>query len=141
MQKTFMEAPSNPPPIINKDNKVPSGKAEDIFVTGATHTIMQDQQGTIQAIPKMRKVETFEQKLYRKFSEEPLVPIGCAVTTYCLVSGIKSFQNADMVRSQKMMRFRVTAQLATILVFVGYAGINSFDLSLRPGLNEDEKKD
>ena len=43
------------------------------------------------------KLETFDQKLWRKFSEEPLVPIGCGVTLYFLVSGIRSFYNVRVV--------------------------------------------
>jgi len=45
------------------------------------------------APPSSSKLETFDQKLWRKFSEEPLVPIGCGVTLYFLVSGIRSFYN------------------------------------------------
>eukprot|EP00559_Dactyliosolen_fragilissimus_P008843 CAMPEP_0184859880 /NCGR_PEP_ID=MMETSP0580-20130426/4846_1 /TAXON_ID=1118495 /ORGANISM="Dactyliosolen fragilissimus" /LENGTH=167 /DNA_ID=CAMNT_0027356739 /DNA_START=81 /DNA_END=584 /DNA_ORIENTATION=- len=87
----------------------------------------------MQSIPKMNATETFEQKLYRKFSEQPLVPIGCLTTAYFLSSGIKSFYNRDPVRSQKMMRLRVGSQFATIMIFVGYMGMNSFNLEFAPG--------
>mmetsp|Transcript_23883 Transcript_23883/g.33519 ORF Transcript_23883/g.33519 Transcript_23883/m.33519 type:complete len:134 (-) Transcript_23883:100-501(-) len=84
--------------------------------------------------PVLHKSETFEQKLYRKFSKEPLVPIGCMVTAYFLGSGIKSFYNRDPIRSQKMMRARVGAQFATLMIFIGYYGLSEFNLKFAPGM-------
>lgn len=78
-----------------------------------THEDHQHQQRT--------EFETFDQRLWRKCSEEPLVPIGCGVTTYFLVSGIRSFYQGNAGRSQTMMRARVASQGFTILAFVGYA--------------------
>jgi hypothetical protein len=49
-----------------------------------------------------------------------------------LASGIKSFSNRDPVTSQRMMRNRVMAQFATIMVFIGYMGADSFDLRFAP---------
>jgi len=86
------------------------------------------------AIPRFRAPETFEQKLYRKFSQEPLIPIGCITTAYFLGSGIRSFYNRDAAQSQKMMRLRVGSQFATILIFVGYYGFSQFNLGLAPGM-------
>lgn len=92
----------------------------------------------IQDMPKMARSETFDEKLYRKFSQEPLVPIGCLTTVYFLASGINSFYKRDAARSQKMMRLRVGAQFVTIMVFVGYAGMNTFNMQFRP--NHELKK-
>ena len=85
-------------------------------------------------MPTISRPETFEEKLYRKFKAEPLVPIGCLTTAYFLGSGIKSFYNRDPAKSQKMMRLRVGAQFATILIFIGYAGMNSFTFEFAPGM-------
>ena len=85
-------------------------------------------------MPVIARPETFEEKLYRKFKAEPLVPIGCLTTAYFLGSGIKSFYNRDPAKSQKMMRLRVGAQFATILIFMGYAGMNSFTFEFAPGM-------
>lgn len=85
-------------------------------------------------MPVISRPETFEEKLYRKFKAEPLVPIGCLTTAYFLGSGIKSFYNRDPAKSQKMMRLRVGAQFATILIFMGYAGMNSFTFEFAPGM-------
>ncbi|KAL3776789.1 hypothetical protein HJC23_011918 [Cyclotella cryptica] len=85
-------------------------------------------------MPQLMRPETFEEKLYRKFKAEPLVPIGCLTTAYFLASGIRSFYNRDPVKSQTMMRLRVGSQFATIMIFVGYAGWNAFTLDFAPGM-------
>mmetsp|Transcript_19200 Transcript_19200/g.34763 ORF Transcript_19200/g.34763 Transcript_19200/m.34763 type:complete len:153 (+) Transcript_19200:95-553(+) len=90
--------------------------------------------------PTMQRLETFEEKAYRKFMEQPLVPIGCMVTAYFLGSGIKSFYQRDSARSQKMMRARVGAQFATLLTFVIYMGTSSFDLTLAPMYQASKKR-
>jgi hypothetical protein len=70
----------------------------------------------------------------KQFKAEPLVPIGCLVTAYFLGSGIHSFYNRDPKKSQKMMRLRVGSQFMTIVIFVGYAGMNAFTLEFAPGM-------
>lgn len=62
------------------------------------------------------------------------MPIGCLTTAYFLGSGIKSFYNRDAKKSQTMMRLRVGSQFATLMIFVGYAGMNAFTLDLAPGM-------
>jgi len=110
---------------------------EEIPQGQTTEEEMQLQQ--IQNMPKYARVESFEEKLYRKFSSEPLVPIGCVATAYFLGSGIRSFYNRDAIRSQKMMRARVGAQFATLLVLAGYAGMSSLNFSIAPGYHGDKK--
>lgn len=78
-----------------------------------------------------------------KFSQEPLVPIGCLTTALFLASGIKSFYDRDAVRSQKMMRLRVGAQFGTLLIFMGYAGMSAINFDISPGYHpkgDKEKK-
>jgi len=43
------------------------------------------------------------------------------------------------VKSQKMMRNRVMAQFATVMVFIGYMGMDNFDWRLAP-MYQDAKK-
>lgn len=62
------------------------------------------------------------------------MPIGCLTTAYFLGSGIKSFYNRDAKKSQTMMRLRVGSQFATLMIFVGYAGMNAFTLDFAPGM-------
>lgn len=93
-------------------------------------------------MPVMGKhAESFEEKLYRKVTTEPLVPIGCCVTTYFLASGIRSFMNRDAARSQLMMRGRVAAQGATILAFCFYAGFSNLSLGLQSSKGKSESGD
>lgn len=57
-----------------------------------------------------------------KFKEavksNPLVPIGCLVTIAILGRGIFAMKNKDKSQSQKMMRWRVGAQGATLLALI-----------------------
>mmetsp|Transcript_6658 Transcript_6658/g.8423 ORF Transcript_6658/g.8423 Transcript_6658/m.8423 type:complete len:135 (+) Transcript_6658:103-507(+) len=121
------------------ENNGPNSKETNI---APRMTAEEMQLAQIQEMPKYIRPETFEEKLYRKFSQEPLVPIGCFVTAYFLGSGIKSFYNRDAVQSQKMMRLRVGAQFSTLLIFIGYAGINAINFDVMPGYHgkDGEKK-
>ncbi|KAL7497560.1 hypothetical protein ACHAWT_006102 [Skeletonema menzelii] len=107
-------------PSYEPDSKIPSGAASSVPPA---------------PMPVLARPETFEEKLYRKqFKAEPLVPIGCLTTAYFLGSGIKSFYNRDPVKSQSMMRLRVASQFATLMIFIGYAGMNAFTFELAPGM-------
>jgi hypothetical protein len=74
-----------------------------------------------------------------QLTTEPLIPIGCLVTAYYLTSGIRSFYQRDAARSQKMMRARVGAQFATLLIFIGYAGSSNIDWTLAPMYQQARK--
>ena len=62
--------------------------------------------------------ETFSEKLTRKFSADPFVPIGCALTAGILASGLGNFtkigNRKNAVKSQKLMRARVLMQGITL---------------------------
>ena len=55
--------------------------------------------------------ETPNEKLMRKFKENPLIPIGAALTTGFLVNGLIKFGRRDSAASQVMMRGRIAAQV------------------------------
>eukprot|EP00522_Entomoneis_paludosa_P010490 CAMPEP_0172447758 /NCGR_PEP_ID=MMETSP1065-20121228/6983_1 /TAXON_ID=265537 /ORGANISM="Amphiprora paludosa, Strain CCMP125" /LENGTH=160 /DNA_ID=CAMNT_0013199127 /DNA_START=16 /DNA_END=498 /DNA_ORIENTATION=+ len=107
-------------------------------MAAATSTIAAPSQ-LLSEPPKPRQQESFLDKAFRKFTEQPLVPIGCVGTAYFLISGLKSFSNRDPYQSQKMMRNRVAAQFATLMAFMGYMGIDAFDFRLAPMTQEKEK--
>ena len=71
-------------------------------------------------------------KIGKLFKAIPLEPIGFLVTAYILGSGIHSFYNNDPKMSQKMKRLCMGSQVMTILIFVGYDGMNAFTLQLTP---------
>mmetsp|Transcript_19070 Transcript_19070/g.52958 ORF Transcript_19070/g.52958 Transcript_19070/m.52958 type:complete len:146 (-) Transcript_19070:581-1018(-) len=89
--------------------------------------------------PSMERQKSFDEKLFDKFTKQPLVPIGCIATVYFLGSGIKSFQNRETRRAQKMMRARVGAQFATLLAFIGYVGVGSFNVEIAPRYQQYKK--
>ena len=63
--------------------------------------------------------ETDKDKWDRKLSENPMIPIGTAVTTGILVLGLVSFATKRTKYSQHLMRARVAAQGFTIFALIG----------------------
>ena len=64
-------------------------------------------------------------KFMRKAERDPLVPVGCGATLACLLAGLYTFHTGQAALSQKMMRARVVAQGATIVVLaVGTFGMS-----------------
>lgn len=67
--------------------------------------------------------------------KNPLVPIGAGVTAAVLLAGLFAFNRGSQLWSQRMMRARVFAQGATLVVLAGSV--------IKPGLGvalEDEKE-
>jgi len=79
--------------------------------------------------------------MWNKCKSQPLVPIGCVATAYFLASGIKSFQNQDPRRGQKMMRLRVGAQFATLAMFVFYVGLDNINFEIAPQYQRSKKQE
>ena len=65
-----------------------------------------------------RHQETPNEKLVRKFKENPLIPIGALLTTGFLINGLFKFGRRDSAGSQVMMRGRIAAQVKTEPNFV-----------------------
>lgn len=55
---------------------------------------------------------------WEKMSDNPWVPLGAALTGTVLASGLFAFYKGKANMSQNMMRLRVIAQGATVLVLV-----------------------
>ncbi len=68
--------------------------------------------------------ETFKEKLVRKVSAEPLVPIGALITVGFLSMGLRAFNRGNALEAQKLMRGRVLAQFFTVSIMIAgaYAG-------------------
>ncbi|RWS25558.1 HIG1 domain family member 2A-like protein [Leptotrombidium deliense] len=64
----------------------------------------------------IEKSESALDRTVRKFRENPLIPIGCLVTTYFLTRGLASMVQGDVKKQQLMMRGRVGAQAVTISI-------------------------
>ncbi|KAB8074830.1 altered inheritance of mitochondria protein 31, mitochondrial [Aspergillus leporis] len=64
------------------------------------------------------KEETSLQKFRRRFKEEPLIPLGCAATSYALYRAYRSMKAGDSVEMNKMFRARIYAQFFTLIAVV-----------------------
>ncbi|XP_075223840.1 HIG1 domain family member 2A, mitochondrial-like [Lycorma delicatula] len=62
--------------------------------------------------------ETFIEKFYRKFKENPFVPLGALATSACLGLGLWHLKGSRSDKQQIYMRGRVLAQSFTIAAFV-----------------------
>ena len=58
------------------------------------------------------------QKLWRKLKQEPLIPLGCAATTYALYMASKSIRAGDHHQTNRMFRARIYAQGFTLVAIV-----------------------
>ncbi|KAK3630184.1 Respiratory supercomplex factor 1, mitochondrial [Elasticomyces elasticus] len=85
------------------------------------------------------------QKLQRRLFEEPLIPLGCALTCWALFEATRSMRSGDKHRTNRMFRRRIYAQGFTILAMVAGSAYWETDRSKRNQFNElvsdREKKD
>jgi hypothetical protein len=58
-------------------------------------------------------------KLKRRLMEEPLIPLGCALTCWALFEATKSIRGGDKEKTNRMFRRRIYAQGFTILAMFG----------------------
>jgi hypothetical protein len=65
-------------------------------------------------------------KFQSKLMEDPWVPIGCAVTLFVLLGGLRAFMNKQSRQSQYFMRARVAAQGGTVLAIGGAAAYRAY---------------
>lgn len=63
-------------------------------------------------------------KVWKKFMENPFVPIGLCATVYFLGRGVLNMGNRDL--SQKMMRGRVLAQGFTVIALVAGVSLEAY---------------
>ncbi|RZB39159.1 HIG1 domain family member 2A, mitochondrial [Asbolus verrucosus] len=73
----------------------------------------------------LNPTETRKEKLYRKISENPLVPIGCLATTAALCYGLWNFRLGNKQMSQYMMRTRIAAQGFTVVALIIGIGLGA----------------
>ncbi|CZT49434.1 related to Respiratory supercomplex factor 1, mitochondrial [Rhynchosporium secalis] len=59
------------------------------------------------------------QKFSRRLKEEPLIPLGCALTCWALFNASRSIRAGDSNRTNRMFRARIYAQGFTLLAMIG----------------------
>ncbi|GAM89425.1 hypothetical protein ANO11243_074630 [Dothideomycetidae sp. 11243] len=82
------------------------------------------------------------QKLKRRIVEEPLIPLGCALTCWALFEATKSIKTGDKHRTNRMFRRRIYAQFFTIVAMLAGSAYWESDRAKRKQYDEllDEKK-
>ncbi|CCU81864.1 mitochondrial hypoxia responsive domain containing protein [Blumeria hordei DH14] len=58
------------------------------------------------------------QKLTRRLRQEPLIPLGCILTSWALFSASRSMRVGDYNRTNRMFRARIYAQAFTVAAMV-----------------------
>ncbi|KAL9056535.1 MAG: hypothetical protein Q9206_002718 [Seirophora lacunosa] len=76
------------------------------------------------------------QKLGRKLKEEPLIPLGCAVTCWAFWGATKSIRSGNSYRAQQMFRMRLYGQTFTVVAMVGGSYYYNSDRILRKEYND-----
>ncbi|CAH0476530.1 unnamed protein product [Peronospora belbahrii] len=66
-----------------------------------------------------------KKSLWKRIKEEPLVPIGCALTAAVLLGGLVTFQRGQSKLGNKFMQARVVLQTATVFALAGGAAMAS----------------
>ncbi|KAF4549677.1 Respiratory supercomplex factor 1 [Elsinoe fawcettii] len=82
------------------------------------------------------------QKLRRRLIEEPLIPLGCALTCWALYEATKSIKTGDKHRTNRMFRRRIYAQGFTIMAMLAGSVYWESDRSKRRQYDDlmEEKK-
>ena len=131
--------PSPPPPpsaaspmfeyLEKKKTPATSRKSTDVDI-GAKKKAFLDEPAELDQKPDNERemvgfYEETEKREERRWSAikqmskyNPLVPLGALVTAGVLVSGIQAMRTNDKAKSQRMMRYRVTAQGFTVVALV-----------------------
>ncbi|MCJ1230716.1 Respiratory supercomplex factor 1, mitochondrial [Toensbergia leucococca] len=76
------------------------------------------------------------QKLWRRLKEEPLIPIGCALTCYALLNATRSIRAGDHARTNRMFRARIYAQGFTLVAMVAGSMYYQTDRTKRKEFND-----
>ena len=78
---------------------------------------------------------------WKKLLKQPLVPAGCLGTAGILIYGIYNFQIGNKEMSQKMMRWRVMSQFATLTVIgVSLGGYDFYERFIMSDEQREELK-
>ncbi|KAI5370871.1 Putative hypoxia induced protein [Septoria linicola] len=70
-------------------------------------------------------------KFKRRLKEEPLIPLGCALTCWALYEATRSIKSGDKTRTNRMFRRRIYAQGFTILAMVAGSAYYESDRTKR----------
>ncbi|GAB5355690.1 hypothetical protein AAMO2058_000227100 [Amorphochlora amoebiformis] len=73
-------------------------------------------------LKKQNDGQTFASKSWRKFKQDPLIPIFFGLTCTALFGGLRAMGRGDKVASNRFMRMRVVMQTGCLFA-LAYAGV------------------
>lgn len=87
------------------------------------------------------KDKRYEDKksLRRRIKDDPLVPLGCALTTAVLLGGLMTFQRGQSKLGNKFMQARVLIQAATVFAVAGGATLTAGDKQERKSQKYEDR--
>lgn len=80
--------------------------------------------------------ENIPEKIWRRFREEPLIPLGCGLTVWAIVGAMRSMRKGDHKMTNLYFRRRLYAQAFTIAVLVAGNAYWQKDRSKRKDYNK-----
>mmetsp|Transcript_12677 Transcript_12677/g.18989 ORF Transcript_12677/g.18989 Transcript_12677/m.18989 type:complete len:122 (-) Transcript_12677:335-700(-) len=84
----------------------------------------QDGRDPLAFLNEQKKKETLADKSWRKFKEDPAIPIFFGLTCVALVGGLRAMGRGDKINSNRFMRMRVVMQTGCLgaLLYAGTKG-------------------
>ncbi|EMD37015.1 hypothetical protein CERSUDRAFT_95287, partial [Gelatoporia subvermispora B] len=68
-----------------------------------------------------QELETFGERMLRKSRQEPLIPVGMALTVFALTGAIVQSRRRNAASMNHWLRARIVAQGLTVAIVVAYA--------------------
>ena len=114
----YLPASAQPAPIKpNSNNNSQKEAAAGVYIDPPGNTAAPGIQEDFYA--EITRKQDHAEKMKRAIKSNPFVPIGALITVGILANGMFAMKNKNAAKSQRMMRYRVAAQGATVLALMG----------------------
>jgi hypothetical protein len=80
-----------------------------------------------------------KKSLWSRVKEDPLVPLGCALTTAVLMGGLVTFQRGQSKLGNKFMQARVIVQTLTVVALAGGAALAAGEKQEKKKMSYEER--
>ncbi|KAH7474780.1 hypothetical protein PRIC1_013088 [Phytophthora ramorum] len=80
-----------------------------------------------------------KKSLWARVKEDPIVPLGCALTCAVLLGGLVTFQRGQSKLGNKFMQARVVLQTATVFALAGGAALSAGEKQAKKQQSYEER--